>query len=249
MILKPEESGKENKMESFQIRCANLTVQLNTEYEYAKKACSKYIVHGFEPDFELNPSKKEIQEIADFLKTESLEYIEFMSLFHTFAREVLKHNAVVLHSVALSLDEEGYVFAAPSGIGKTTHASLWKKTFGDRCTIINGDKPLITFSDGKFYISGTPWCGKERMSENKTVPLKKVCFIERAEQNSISKIQTGEIIQRLFNQLAIPMVGEPTMPFFLSFADKMVKNLPFYLLKCNKEDEAALVAYEGMNKE
>ncbi len=236
-------------MGSFQIRCANLTVQLNTEYEYAKKACSKYIVSGLKPDFELTPSKKVIQQTADFLKTESVEYIEFMSLFRIFAREVLKHNAIVLHSVALALDDEGYVFSAPSGVGKTTHAALWKKAFGERCSIINGDKPLITFSDNKFYISGTPWCGKERLSENRSVPLKSVCFIERAEKNSISKIETGEVIKRLFNQLAIPMAGEPTMPLFLSFADKMVKNLPFYLLKCNKEEEAAHIAYKGLSEE
>lgn len=47
----------------------------------------------------------------------------------------------------LEIDGKAYMFSAPSGTGKSTHAKLWRDCFGDRVTMINDDKPLIKFRE------------------------------------------------------------------------------------------------------
>lgn len=99
------------------------------------------------------------------------------------------------------------LFAAKSGTGKTTHCKLWLDTFPD-ARIINGDKPLVRISDEKVFIYGTPWCGKENYNINSKAPLKAVCFLERAEQNSIDRISKSEAVARIMPQLLIPKNSE-----------------------------------------
>ena len=94
-------------------------------------------------------------------------------------------DAFLLHAAVIEVDGLAYAFAAPSGTGKTTHIALWKKFFGDRANIINGDKPIIRFENGTPYIYGTPWCGKEGYNINTKAPLAALCFIERSPENTI----------------------------------------------------------------
>ncbi len=48
-----------------------------------------------------------------------------------------------MHGAVVSWKQEGYIFTAPSGTGKTTHVRLWKEHLGPDVEIINGDKPVL----------------------------------------------------------------------------------------------------------
>ena len=145
------------------------------------------------------------------------------------------YSLPVTASWQVDLFGQGVAFAAPSGTGKTTHIKLWQRLYGDRVEIINGDKPLFTLRSGRFFASGMPWCGKENWGCNKTVPLKAICFIDRAEHNSISPLEDNrEIMSRLFLQLVMPEEHR-LMVKYLDFANKLINTVPFYLLRCNMD--------------
>ena len=159
---------------------------------------------------------------------------------------VLDYDAAVFHAALISFDGQGIAFAAPSGTGKTTHIKLWQRLYGDRVEIINGDKPLFTLRSGRFFASGMPWCGKENWGCNKTVPLKAICFIDRAEHNSISPLEDNrEIMSCLFLQLVMPEEHR-LMVKYLDFANKLINTVPFYLLRCNMDLSAAQTAHDGI---
>ena len=91
-----------------------------------------------------------------------------------------------------------------------------------------------------------PWSGKEHWNCNKTVPLKAICFVDRAETNSISPLNDNrEIMRRLFFQLMMPK-DDALMVKYLDFANKLVNTVPFYLLRCNMDPDAARVAHDGI---
>ena len=118
--------------------------------------------------------------------------------------------------------------------------------FTPRSSLSTGDKPLFTLRSGRFFASGMPWCGKENWGCNKTVPLKAICFIDRAEQNSISRLEDNrEIMSRLFLQLVMPEEHR-LMVKYLDFANKLINTVPFYLLRCNMELSAAQTAHDGI---
>jgi len=150
-----------------------------------------------------------------------------------------------MHAACIEMDGEVYVFCAKSGTGKTTHLKLWKQVYGDKARIINGDKPIIRMKNDGFTVYGTPWCGKEGYNINTSAPLKAVCFIERGVDNEIEQIKPEQVMTRLVHQILMP-VNPAEMVSYLDMIDKLIKSTPVYVLKCNMNEEAAHVSYNGM---
>ena len=53
---------------------------------------------------------------------------------------------------------------------------------------MNDDKPFVRISEDGAKIYGTPYCGKEGLNTNISVPLRAVCILERSEKNRIEPI-------------------------------------------------------------
>lgn len=233
----------------FTAKIADLTVSISYTHSLIKTMCGEYLTEDA-PMFNIEATQEHEEKLRNYFLGSSQifsdAYIESCTLFDSFSSKVIDFDAAVFHAALISFDGQGVAFAALSGTGKTTHIRLWKKLFSDRVEIINGDKPLFTLRDGKFFASGMPWCGKENWGCNKTVPLKAVCFIERAEQNSISPLtENREIMSRLFLQLAMPE-EQHLMVKYLEFANKLIKTVPFFLLRCNMDINAAYIAHDGI---
>lgn len=222
---------------------------ISCTHPYLLDECREYLTDEL-PLFSVEADEEHKEELRKFFLGSSQvfsdAYLESVAVHEKVCGAVLDYDAAVFHAALISFDGQGVAFAAPSGTGKTTHIRLWKKLFSDRVEIINGDKPLFTLRDGKFFASGMPWCGKENWGCNKTVPLKAVCFIERAEQNSISPLtENREIMSRLFLQLVMPE-EQRLMVKYLEFANKMINTVPFFLLRCNIDIGAARVAHDNI---
>ena len=233
----------------FTAKIADLTVGISCKHSLIESMCREYLTE-VAPMFCVRASEEHKEKLRNyflgFSEVFSDDYLESVAISECIADEVFNYDAAVFHAALISFDGQGVAFAAPSGTGKSTHIKLWRRLFGSRVECINGDKPLFLFRDGKFFGAGTPWCGKENWGCNKTVPLKAVCFIERAEQNSISLLtENREIMSRLFLQLVMPE-EQRLMVKYLEFANKMIKTVPFFLLRCNTGIDAARVAHDGI---
>ncbi|MBQ8141120.1 MAG: hypothetical protein IJ038_05435 [Clostridia bacterium] len=232
----------------FYIKIADLKIRIRNKFEYAYRLCKDYVIE--EPsgvDLDVSVSDEEIQkEMNDAEIKVSPAYAEGICIYRNICKELpLRFDAYLLHSALIEYEGRGYAFAAKSGTGKSTHISLWKKVFGEKVRIINGDKPIIRCINGEFVAYGTPWCGKEGFSVNDSVPLRALCFIERDKENSISRMPAEDAVMRLFNQILIPNDIETVNKLF-PLLDKTLATVPCYLLRCNMEDEAAIVSYNGM---
>lgn len=235
----------------FRIKIADLTIRIDNRYEYVRHLCSQYLTEGEEEDFDVAASEEEIQEEAEnhYAGNKnngfSLPYCESLCLYRNLCRKLIGFDAFLMHSAAIEVDGNAYVFAARSGVGKTTHMKLWLAEFGGRARVINGDKPVYRFLDGKLYAYGTPWCGKERFGNNITAPVKAISFLEQSPDNHIRKLEYGEVVSRIFHQLLMPC-EEEAVTCFLAMVDRMISVTDCYLLQCNREREAALLAYGTM---
>ena len=152
-----------------------------------------------------------------------------------------------MHGAAIEYEGKGYIFTAPSGTGKTTHISLWKKYLCDKVKVINGDKPELSFEDAGIYVHGAPWCGKEGWQMNAKTPLAGVCLLKRAKkgQNSIQKINPGKYIEFFMNQFYIGNNAENILKVVDLF-HKMTRQVSFYLLECDISKDALKCSYEMM---
>lgn len=194
------------------------------------------------PELRLNVSQLEVQtrmENGEFNK--SYEFAESFCHFIKLSEHLTKFNSILLHGAVIRIGNRGIVFCAKGGTGKTTHMLLWKELFKDNLTIINGDKPIIRFKEDTPYAFGTPWCGKEGYSVNDSVILTDICFIERAEENSIKEINPTDAVRELISQTLVP--NNPNEAFLvLGMVDKLLRKCSIWKIYCNKDIEAAKIA-------
>ncbi len=233
------------------IKIAEMVIKINCRYDYLPWLCQKYIVHEGEPLFEAEISEDELREHHKIVMEEtgqdfSLGYMEGIEIYRIICTKALDYGAMFLHSACIAVDGEAYCFTADSGTGKSTHIRLWKRLFGDRAVIINGDKPLIRKMGDRYYVYGTPWCGKEGWNEPIGAPIKALCLVERSKTNHIEPMDGFNIIYTIIEQTIRPRT-EAQVDAVFGIMDGLLSTAPMYRLGCNMDIEAAVVAYEGMS--
>lgn len=227
------------------IRIADLTIDVKNKYQYFNELCRGYEADG-KPDFTVEVSAEDMKRVIAQNPDYPDGYLESLEIYRIICRKILEYDAMLMHCAAICVDGEAYLFTAVSGTGKTTHISLWKKKFGDRCIIVNGDKPILRLMDGRFYACGTPWKGKENYGSNMNVPVKAICILNRGKENTIKKIAPHEAISTVITQtLRTNDIYE--MDKMLTMTDKLLSSVPFYELYCNMDESAVDVAYEAMH--
>ena len=230
------------------IQLAEIPVQMNNRFPDLETLCRGYETEE-DPAFTLSVTREEIEaERAMQADIFSDGYLETVCLYRKLALEMLRQNVFLMHASVLDVDGEGYAFLAHSGTGKTTQTRLWLEHFGSRARVINGDKPLIRVEekeDGwQFIAYGTPWCGKEGMGCNGSVPLKALFLLERSIVPSCEPASQEYTIDRLFHQMLMPE-NPDLMMTLLDMADRLVETVPAYILRCDMTNASVLAAYHA----
>lgn len=232
----------------FTIEIAKIKIAINNKFDFVENNCKDYIVNTDCFDFSVNVTDDEFiaeKDLSGDIFSDG--FIESVCIYRSIARELPKYDAFVLHCASIEKDGFAYCFTAKSGVGKTTHAMLWKKAFPDT-SFINGDKPIIRFFNDKPYVCGTPWGGKENLHSNVMVPLRSLCFIERSINNAISRICSHDALKLVLHQIFIP--DDVDLAYkTLDLLGKVLSNTSLWQLNCNTSDDAPLLSYEAMSKE
>ena len=196
------------------------------------------IIHSYENCIKKNNYNKKLFNIENY---------KYAFYGNSFAHKVLEHNGCILHSSAVAVDGNAYLFSAHSGVGKSTHTSLWLDYFKERALIINDDKPCIREVDGELYVYGTPWSGKHDISENNGFKLKAITFISRSERNWIREVTKTEAVSLFLTQVYKPKDKEH-MDLLLSLINEILSAVKIYKMGCNISKEAVELSYLTMSK-
>ena len=201
-------------------------------------------------DSDINPDisiKTTPEEIADIYRPDWTEevkaYVYEGKLFYSeLAR---RFNGMMIHSSAVVLDGNAYLFSAPSGTGKSTHTRLWLQKFENRAYILNDDKPAVRIMPDGIFVYGTPWSGKDDVSINKKAPLKGICFLNRDKTNWIKTMDTESKVVNLYHS-AIKKVDKEVALKQLDIIENIIKKIPIYEMGCNISEESVEVSYNKM---
>lgn len=244
----------------FTIKLADVTINIDHRYPYIYQACRTFeIPLSKEPDFTVSATDERIRN--EFEAWEEIFHCtldfdrwkgrcESDSLITSICDRMPFYDMFLMHAAVVAVDGVAYIFTAPSGTGKTTHTMLWKKHFGDRAVIVNGDKPLIRLQDGKVYVCSTPWKGKEELGlgPGAMFPVGGICIIEQNPENHIRRISVSEASRHIFRQVHLSRNNEETFTRFWRLLDQMMTSADFYLLQCNREPEASRLSYLTMRR-
>ena len=225
---------------------AGLRVYLDNKSKYTDAYCKTYLSadQTTKADVTATVTKEEFEEEKRLSPKFPDGYIENICLYRSLCRQIPALNRMLLHASIISLDGKAYGFLGRSGTGKSTHTRLWMQ-YLDGVEIVNGDKPILQCKDEEIFAYGTPWMGKEGWGKNTVAPLKGLCFLEQAKENKICRLTKVEAVSRIFTQVFLPE-DEAMVDKTLQFIDKLVKNVPMYLLKCTISQDAVRCSYEAL---
>ncbi len=227
----------------FVCKLADVIIGIDNKYDFSKEKCSSYICENEDPELTVSVTKEEIDCELARNPDEERGYAEFIALYRKICNKLIPFGIFMLHASVIEANGYGVAFSAPSGTGKTTHTYLWRRAFGEQVNIVNGDKPLVRIRDGKFYAYGTPWCGKENLNRNVSVPLKAILFLERGDTDIIEKADVNYGFERLFRQVLMPTDSKNTEAL-INLIIEMSQSVDIYKMKCTKSENAAKTAYE-----
>ena len=228
-------------------KIAGVTFELKTVPAYTHRLCAAYRSEG-DKDFDIATTVQDIAAERERAPEFDERYLESLAVYRKLCEKILSdYNGFLFHASAVAVDGYAYMFTAPSGTGKSTHASLWRTALGERAVMINDDKPIVRRIDGGFFVYGTPWNGKHNLSTNGRAKLAAVCELTRGAENSIERVPpSAEFVRVLMEQSLRGCDGE-SMLKLLDLFDKLAKEVPFYRLACNVSEEAARLSFNTMN--
>lgn len=239
------------------IGIAGKNIRIYSRFDIMRRYCRHYLTDAA-PDFEIRVSDEGIVFEREKSRREDLfegrevveypvSYLESLAIYRMIAEKMLEFDTILFHGSALSVDGVGYLFTAKSGTGKSTHTGFWREQFGDRVVMVNDDKPLLRITDEGVIVCGTPWDGKHRISTNTMVPLKGLCILTRSPENYIEPVTVAQAMPMLLQQSQ--RFSDPaSMAKLLRLLQKLSEKTGLYRLGCNLDPQAAVVAYEGMNR-
>ncbi len=174
-------------------------------------------------------------------------FLERAAIQRAFAEQLFDQDTLLVHGSTVAVDGAAYLFTARCGTGKSTHTRLWREVFGERAVMINDDKPFLQLTSQGVFACGSPWSGKHGLDSNITAPLQGICILERGSENRIRPIAAEEALPMLLHQSYRPL-DSAKADRFEELVRTLVKTVPLWLLQCNKEPQAAIIAHQAMRQ-
>ena len=237
----------------FTIEIGGITIEIRCKYRLILEQCREYLTDKtpdifirseawntedkFPKDREGQVSRNNRNEPV-FTDSETKESLDIL---RKIMAVLMQRGFLLMHGAVVEKDGEAYIFTAPSGTGKSTRLRFWMELFPDS-TIVNGDKPLIRVTGSRAVACGTPWAGKEGWSSNIQVPIRAIYLLERAEEDSVSKIGSWQAMQTMLLQTYSSLEKEQEKTRMLA---QMAGKVHFFRYQSTMTKESVRMAYEA----
>lgn len=225
------------------IKLAGHVFGIDNHYTYLEQICHNYLTEEIaEKIFCVSEEEMQAENSSDGNWTNS--YLESLSIYRKITEYLLDFDILLFHCSALMIDEKAYLFTAPSGTGKSTHARLWCERYGDLVTMINDDKPFLMLKDNTVTVYGTPYAGKDNIQTNTSARVAGIVVLHQAKQNEIHRLTIKESYPILLNQTYRCKYPDKLL-HTLNLVRKLC-NLPVFSLGCTISEEAVELAWSTL---
>lgn len=167
-----------------------------------------------------------IEVSADFFKGYEGSRLPF-PLFYPLSEIFMicflaRERGLMVHACGINDKGKGYLLAGNSGHGKSTSAKLWKS----EATILNDDRIVIRFREGRFWMYGTPWHGDYTATSPEGVPLESIYFLKHAGENKMEPVKGARALSMLLARAFPPFWDAEGMDYSLRFLNELVDAIP-----------------------
>lgn len=160
------------------------------------------------------------------------DYIGIGDLLRLLTAFILvKKGGFLLHSCGVVINAGAYLFAGPSGVGKTTLARLINNGY----TLLSDETTAVIKEGGNYYGCATPFFGDfGKTTLNVKAPLKGIFFLKKASRFGHRRINSLYAASRLMQNIFI--LGNywrknGAMAMLMDIASAIARKIPVYELE------------------
>lgn len=164
-------------------------------------------------------------------------------------RMIQPYHRLLLHASAVIHQGKAYLYSAPSGGGKSTHAELWRVHYGAK--LLNGDKVVLEIQNESCTAWGSPVAGSSGIYENLGAPIGGIFILHKAPYDRVSPLSKRAALLALYSETIKSGTDEVFNTRLLDLLEKLLSSVPVLSLECLPEKSAVdciLSNLEGMTK-
>lgn len=240
-------------MAAFNIRIAGHVISVHSLFESTRDYCRDYLTQESSP-LTVTVTRELLAQEQCWLDAEAGReglrrrvfgdpFLERNYLQRAVARLLLPKGVILIHGSGVALDGRGYLFTAPCGTGKSTHARLWRQALG--ASAVNDDKPFLQPTGDGALLCGSPWTGKHGIGENICVPLQGICLLARGSVNTICPLPAPEAMTALLPHCALPDTPAEAQ-LLADHLRRLTDSVPLWQMQCTPTVDAAHMAHSAM---
>ena len=173
---------------------------------------------------EITLNKKLRNRLAEY------EYVITGMVFFDIA---ILNNYLPIHASAISYQNLTFLLSGPSKTGKSTQTNYFLAKYPESI-VINEDKPLIFLKENSFYVSGTPWSGKDVINTNIEKRLDYIFFINQSDEKMAVELDKKTKIKHLFRNIHRPS-EEHLVDNLALIIDGVIEDIKIYVFNCEND--------------
>jgi hypothetical protein len=153
-----------------------------------------------------------------------------------------RHSGILIHASGIEIKQKGYIFAGRSGAGKTTIAMQFLARH--YAGLLSDDRVILRKINHSFRVFGTPWPGKGGITRNMNIPLAGIFFLQHSSHNRVEQVDARTALEGLLPVASIPWFDPGRMNDILQTCEKLIENVPAYMLSFRPDTEVVDVLEE-----
>lgn len=186
-----------------------------------------------------------------------IKYIKGFEKYITYSKDILqainleqilnKKDAFILHSSFINWQNNGILFSAPSGTGKSTQADLWNRY--ENTEIINGDRAAVRKLENEWVAYGLPVAGSSGIYKNKKAQISHIIVLRQGKENKLTRLSPRDAFIKIYSETTVHTWDAEFQSNILNMISDLVQNVPVYLYECLPDESAVEFLKEQIIKD
>lgn len=180
---------------------------------------------------------------------EPLQSDLFELIRESYRYYALKKHGILIHSSAVLYENDAIAFFGYSGAGKSTQAEFWKDVLN--AEVLNYDQNYLFAKGNHFYVSSTPWGGKERYYINRTAPLKALVMVQKSLgvfEDGVVRLGSADAFSYLYSHNYVFPLDQEIEDAYFTVLEEIVKTVPVYIMYCSYGEKSVKMLYDELYK-
>lgn len=157
---------------------------------------------------------------------------------------IAQSRGFLFHCSYIALNGGAILFTAPSGVGKSTQAELWRKLRGAK--VINGDRAAVRLSDTGLEAWGIPFSGSSGICHRSCLTVRAIVYLSQAPRTTIRPLTGTRAFRLLWEGCSLHTWDRQDVTACTDAVLGAIARVPVFHLACTPDESAVRALEEAL---